>query len=189
MTKRLLVLIIALIFAGCTQQKAHGTVEYLGTYKGPGAIDGAVIGPGPAPGTQRLYLAYMYVNRTVDLVSVDPTTGKWQVYENPAKSEYGAVMILGPDGNVYLGTRPHAHLYQFSPRTGTYKDLGQPATGEAYIWGLTVAADGKILRMHLSLIQACSLRSVFRQTGGPGSHGSEGAVRQIDRREQKLLCL
>jgi outer membrane protein assembly factor BamB len=125
-------------------QGAHAAVEQLATYNGPGAIDGAVVGPGPASGSERLYLAYMYVNRTIDLISVDPASGKWRAFENPAKSEFGAIMALGPDGNIYLGTRPHAHIYQLNPRTNRYKDLGQPAPGEAYIYGLAVASDGKL---------------------------------------------
>jgi outer membrane protein assembly factor BamB len=142
--KRVLVAVASLMLIGWSLHGAQAQVEQLAAYRGPGGIDGAVIGPGPAAGSQRLYLAYMYVNRTVDLVSVDPTSGKWKVFENPAKPEFGAIMILGPDGDIYLGTRPHAHIYQLSPRTGRYRDLGQPAPGEAYIWELTVASDGKI---------------------------------------------
>ncbi|HZY62647.1 MAG TPA: hypothetical protein VFE38_08980 [Edaphobacter sp.] len=145
--KQALIAIAGLILVGGSLQTALRTqapVEKLASYKGPGAMDGEAMGPGPTAGSERLYLAYMYVDRTVDLVSVDPMNGKWQVFENPAKSEYGAIMTLGPDGNIYLGTRPHAHIYQLNPKTGQYKDLGQPALNEAYIWQLTVASDGKI---------------------------------------------
>ncbi|MES2221072.1 MAG: hypothetical protein V4587_08915 [Acidobacteriota bacterium] len=139
-----LVAIVSWILVAWSFQAAHAGVEQLATYRGPGAIDGAVVGPGPTSGSERLYLAYMYVNRTVDLVSVDPASGKWQTFENPAKSEFGAIMALGPDGNIYLGTRAHAHIYRLNPRTNNYQDLGQPAPGEAYIYGLVTGSDGKL---------------------------------------------
>ena len=75
--KRVLIAVASLMLLGLSLQMAQGQVEQLATYRGPGGIDGEVVGPGPAAGSERLYLAYMYVDRTVDLVSVDPTSGKW----------------------------------------------------------------------------------------------------------------
>lgn len=142
--KRFLIVVAVCVLTCWAQNGAHAAVEKLGTYSGPGAIDGHVVGPGPTAGSQRLYLAYMYVNRTVDLVSVNPENGEWRSFQNPDKSEFGAIMGLGPDGKIYLGTRPHAHLYQLDPATGSYRDLGQPVPGEAYVYGLATGTDGKL---------------------------------------------
>ena len=54
--------------------------EPIATYKGPGAIEDAIIGPGPTPDAELLYRSYMYVDRTLDLVAVDPGTGRWRVF-------------------------------------------------------------------------------------------------------------
>lgn len=142
--KRILFVIAVSVLTCWAQYGAHAAVEKLGTYSGPGAIDGEVVGPGPTSGSQRLYLAYMYAGRTVDLVSVNPESGKWRSFQNPDKSEFGAIMAVGPDGKIYLGTRPHAQLYQLNPHTGRYRDLGQPVPGEAYIYGLATGTDGKL---------------------------------------------
>ncbi len=154
---RTVIALVSGILVAWSLQEAQAAVEQLATYKGPGAIDGAVVGPGLISGSERLYLAYMYANRTIDLVSVDPATGKWQAFENPAKSEFGAIMALGQDGNIYLGTRPHAHIYQLNPRTNIYKDLGQPVPwGGLHLW-LSCRFRRQALWMHLSLSQTHSL--------------------------------
>ena len=61
------------------------------------------VAPGPAAGSERVYQSYIYNDRTLDIVAVDPETGSSQVFENPAPTESGAWCITaGPDGNVYL---------------------------------------------------------------------------------------
>jgi len=118
--------------------------EPIGTYAGPGAVEAEVVGPGRTMGSERLYLSYMYVEHTLDLVAIDPSTGQVQAFANPAPGEYGAVMVWGPDGDLYLGTRPHAHILRFNPHTEAFTDLGQPAPQQSYIWQLTVGSDGNI---------------------------------------------
>jgi streptogramin lyase len=124
---------------------APGTFELLATYRGLGSMVASAVGPGPTPGSQRLYLSYLYLSKTIDVVAVDPATGEFEVFTNPAPTEYGArCMIVGPDGKIYLGTLPYAHLLVLDPKEGTLKDLGRPSTTESYIWDLAFGPDGKL---------------------------------------------
>jgi len=125
------------------QATANGTFHLVASYQGLGALTSAIVAS-DATGSPRIYATYMYVEHTLDLVAIDPATGDAQSFENPAATEYGAIMLLGPDGNIYLGTRPHAHLLRFDPRNNAYTDLGRPAPSESYIWDLTVGSDRQI---------------------------------------------
>jgi streptogramin lyase len=53
-------------------------------------------------------------------------------------------IVVVPDGRVYVGTYPNAHLYRYDPATGTVTDLGQPIPGEAVIYGLTADQSGNV---------------------------------------------
>ncbi len=122
-----------------------GTFEELGRYRGLGSLSTSTVAPGPVPGSERVYLSYLYVNHTIDIVAVDPASGEHRVFPNPAPSEYGAHgMTTGPDGNVYIGTLPNAHLLKLDPKAGALEDLGRPAPTEQYIWELTTGSDGKV---------------------------------------------
>ncbi|HZT32705.1 MAG TPA: hypothetical protein VFA33_22645 [Bryobacteraceae bacterium] len=124
---------------------APGTFEELATYRGLGSLVASSIGPGPTPASERLYLSYLYLNNTIEVVSVDPATGSFQVFSNPAPTESGARnMVVGPDGKIYLGTLPNAHLLQLDPRAGKLIDLGRPSQTESYIWDVAVGPDRKI---------------------------------------------
>lgn len=117
----------------------------LATYRGLGGVLASTVGPGPAPGSERLYQSYIYIGGTLDLVSIDPETGEHQVFEAPVKGESGAWgLVAGPDGRIYLGTLPHAHLLRLDPATGEFVDLGRPSESEQYIWQLAVGADGRL---------------------------------------------
>lgn len=124
---------------------AQGQFQKLATFKGLGGVPNSMVGPGPTPGSQRLYQSYMYVANTIELVAVDPANGHVNVYENPAPTENGAwAMAVGDDGDIYLGTLPNAHMLQFDPRTDKFVDLGRPSSTEQYIWNLAVGTDHKI---------------------------------------------
>jgi streptogramin lyase len=124
----------------------HGQAfEKLSTYRGLGLLVASTVGPGPTDGSQRFYLSYLYVDHTIDVVAVDPDTGEATVFSNPAPTESGArCMVAGPDGNIYLGTLPTAHILKLDPRAGTLTDLGRPASTEQYIWDLAFGPDGKL---------------------------------------------
>lgn len=120
-------------------------VQYLGTYRGLGGQFASVVGPGPTAGSERMYATYLYLDKTLELVAIDPSTSKVQVFQNPAKGEYAARCITtGPDGNVYLGSAPGAHFFQLNPKTGTFTDLGRPSATETCIWDVTFGSDGKL---------------------------------------------
>jgi hypothetical protein len=115
------------------------------TYRGLGGLVASAVGPGQRPGTERLYLSYLYVDHTIDVVAVDPNTGKDDVFSNPAPTESGArCMTVGPDGNVYLGTLPHAHFLKLDVKAGKLIDLGRPSQTEEYIWDVAFGRDGKL---------------------------------------------
>jgi outer membrane protein assembly factor BamB len=119
--------------------------QKLGTAVGTGEILASVVGPGPSAGSQRLYESYIYNGSTFDLVAIDPQTGAFHVYENPAPSSAGAWgLTLGPDGDMYVGTLPDARILRLDPRTGAYTDLGRASSTEQYINSMAVGSDGRI---------------------------------------------
>jgi len=137
-------LALAALFSAASFSAA-AEFERIATYRGLGALVASAVGPGPSPGTQRLYLSYLYVNHTIDVVAVDPGSGKTEVSPNPAPTESGArCMTLGPDGNMYLGTLPTAHFLMLDSRAGKLIDLGRPSPTEEYIWDVGFGADGKL---------------------------------------------
>ncbi len=136
---------LALLLAAGSLWAQAGRFEQLVTYKGLGALVASSVGPGPVENSQRLYLSYLYVSNTIDVVGVDPDTGEFQVFANPAPTESGArCMVLGPNGRLYLGTLPAAHFLELDPKAGTLKDLGRPSRTEQYIWDVAFGPDARL---------------------------------------------
>ncbi len=125
--------------------QSPGTFQMLGTYTGIGGLLASVVGPGPTPGSQRLYASYIYYGNIFDILSIDPETGNTTVIHNPVAGESGVWgMTVGPDGNVYLGTLPNAHFLKLDTRLGTLADLGRPSSTESYIWSVTFGSDNRL---------------------------------------------
>ena len=122
-----------------------GQFKAVGTFRDIGLVLTSLVGPGPAPGSQRVYASLAYYAGTADLLSIDPETGKTTVLQNPIPGQ-GAIwaMALGPDGNIYIGTSPGAHLLKLDTARETLVDLGVPARGETYIWAMALGADNRI---------------------------------------------
>ena len=127
-------------------QTEVGKYRFLTNIQGQGLALNSMVGPGAATGSQLLYLSYVYLDGTLDLVTIDPDTGHSSVYQSPVSSEQGAWgLTVGPDNNMYLGTLPNAHLLQFNTRLHQLIDLGaapaDPAssTKQTYIWQMTVS--------------------------------------------------
>lgn len=140
----LLCAVALLTTSSCTAAPVDG-FEKVGTFNAVGGVKGVVVGPGAEAGSQRLYINYMYIGDTIEIVSVDPKTGQYQAFPNPVASESGAYgLIQGPDGNIYVGSLPNAHLYRLDPKAQKLEDLGMPCPGEQYIWDITVAPDKKL---------------------------------------------
>jgi hypothetical protein len=114
------------------------------TFHGTGRILNELIGPGATAHSELLYRSHVY-SSFFEILGIDLFSGAYRAYRSPIRSENAAwALVRGPDGNVYVGTAPNAHLLRLDPRTGVFADLGQVATGEHYIWQLTVGADGRI---------------------------------------------
>jgi len=141
---------LALLAAGglsLATDRGPAQLERLGRFTGKGQVDAQVVGPGPVSGSERLYATYTYPQSSFDLLSVDPYTGQHRVFQSPVEGEPGAKGLLaGEDGNLYLGTYPKGYLLSFSPRTGSFTNLGRVAPGdpECWIWEMTLASDHRI---------------------------------------------
>jgi outer membrane protein assembly factor BamB len=128
-----------------TPAQEAGPIQRMATLRGQGGLVASAVAAGAEPGSELVYASYMYFGDTLEVTSVDPATGRVVVYGNPAKGEYGArCMTAGPDGNVYLGTLPTAHLLQLETRTGRLLDLGRPSKTEEYIWDVAFGGDGRL---------------------------------------------
>jgi hypothetical protein len=137
--------LMACLLASLAWAQPAGKFELLAKYKGVGGVLATTVGPGPTPGSERVYGSYLYVFNTIEVVAVDPATGDARVYANPVKSESGAwCMVTGPDGNIYLGTLLSAHFLKLDPKAGTLVDLGRPSSTEEYIWAGAFGADGRL---------------------------------------------
>jgi streptogramin lyase len=138
-------LLTGLVAATVVFAQSPNSFELLGKFRGLGGLVATAVGPGHAAGSERVYLSYLYIDNTIDVVAVDPQTGEHQVFQNPAPTESGARCIaVGPDGNVYLGTLPGAHLLKLDVKAGKLIDLGRPAPSEQYIWDVNFGPDGKL---------------------------------------------
>src|SRR5579863_636842 len=136
-----LLLFALLLFSGLVAVRAAGQApgefRVVSRFKNIGLVLSTVVGPGPVTGSQRLYASIAYYAGTFDILAVDPETGSTTVLHSPVPSETGVWdMVAGPDGAIYMGTAPGAHLLKLDPARGTIADLGVPSTGEEYIWAV-----------------------------------------------------
>lgn len=118
-----------------------GALRLVAAYRALGALESAVLAASPRG--ERLYAVYAYQDGRFDLVAIDPDTGSTEVFPAPSATEWGAVVTAGRDGNLYLGTRPDARIYEFDTRAQRFVDLGHIAA-EQYVLAITSAADGNV---------------------------------------------
>src|SRR5438132_11972732 len=69
-----------------TVPTSTGNYHFLGTAQAVGGLTASVIGPGGTASNQMLYLNYTYIDGSLDVVAVDPNTGKSYVYPSPLSS-------------------------------------------------------------------------------------------------------
>jgi hypothetical protein len=139
------VVVVALALSSSAHGEQPGAFQLLGVYRGLGGQFASTIAPGPTAGSQRLYASYMYMGNTLDVTAADPTTGSLKVYGSPITTEYGArCMVTGPDGDVYMGTLPNAHLFKLDTQAEHLVDLGRPIPTETFIWDVIFGPDGKL---------------------------------------------
>lgn len=77
---------LALITLMARPSEAQG-FRHVARYRGLGGLVASAVQPGQRPGTERLYLSYLYLDHTIDVVAVDPDAGKYNVFSNPAPTE------------------------------------------------------------------------------------------------------
>lgn len=135
----ILALIVAVLATIMTSVKAAGRFEMLAKYRGQGSLVASAVSG------DMVYLSYLYLWNTIDIVAVNAMTGEHRVYENPVPTESGArAMAVGPDGNIYLGTLPKAHFLKLDVKAGKLTDLGRPSVTESYIWDVSFGSDGRL---------------------------------------------
>ncbi len=135
--------------------QSAGNFELMAKYRGWGGRVASTVGPGPTPGSQRIYVSYLYFESTLEVVAIDPETGSTVVFKNPAKGEFGARNItVGPDGDIYLGTLTHAHFLKLDVKQGKLIDLGRPSPTEQYILDVAFGSDK---RLYGSTYPSCKL--------------------------------
>jgi streptogramin lyase len=126
-------------------QQSPGTFETVGNYRGIGALHSTVIAPGKTSGSERLYASYSYGPNGFDILSIDPDTGNTEVFHTPIPGEIGSWdLVVGPKGNVFLGTAPTAHLLELDTKQRQLVDRGRPSTAESYIWDVAVGSDNRL---------------------------------------------
>ncbi|HXR77695.1 MAG TPA: hypothetical protein VN737_17060 [Bryobacteraceae bacterium] len=81
------------------------------TYRGLGGLVASAVGPGQRPGTERLYLSYLYVDHTIDVVAVDPNTGRDDVFSNPAPTESGARCMTVGRTETFIWEPCRMHIF------------------------------------------------------------------------------
>lgn len=141
----MLIVFVSLGMPACAQVDSPPKFESLGTYKGLGGLMATTVAPGPEQGSERLYGSYLYADNTLDVVSVDPANGESEVFHNVVPGEYGARNIaVGPDGDVYLGSLPHAHFLRVDRNAHRMIDLGRPSASEQYIWDVAFGKDHRL---------------------------------------------
>jgi hypothetical protein len=132
------------VYAGA-QTDATSKFELVGTYKALGGLMATTVAPGPFEGSERLYGSYLYADNTLDVIAVNPADGKSEVFHNVVPGEYGARNIaVGPNGDVFLGSLPHAHFLQIDRKAHRMIDLGRPSANEEYIWDVAFGKDQRL---------------------------------------------
>lgn len=140
------VLAVALCpFTAIAQSSTPAKFTHVATYSALGGLMASTVAPGPSASSERLYASYLYADSTLDVVAINPSNGSSEVFHNVVPGEYGARNIaLGPEGDVYLGTLPHAHFIRIDRHAHKMIDLGRPSPAEEYIWDVAFGSDHRL---------------------------------------------
>lgn len=130
---------------------AESPFESLGVPVRKAGLMGALVGPGPTEGSERLYFNFRQDGGKLFLVSLDPDSGTSQQFQSPAGTGAWG-FIVGPDQKIYLGThegpglQDSGQILVFDPQQPDkgIQILGRPSATETYIWQFTIGQDGKL---------------------------------------------
>ena len=116
-----------------------------GRYMGIGSCLKTLAGPGPEPGTERIFASHVYGPEVFDVVAVDPATGDAQVFPSAVPRVAGAwAMAFGADEQLYVGGTLAGHIQRLDYTQGKLVDMGRPSETESYIWQLALGTDKKL---------------------------------------------
>ncbi|WP_433161087.1 hypothetical protein [Kribbella sp. CA-247076] len=85
----------------------------------------------PAGENAQLNVVDLHTRQLIHALPLAGAAGAWAI-------------VVAPNGHLYVGTYPNAHLYRYDPGAGTVTDLGQPIPGESVIYGLTADPNGNV---------------------------------------------
>jgi hypothetical protein len=102
-----------------------------------------LVAPG-SDGRDAIYGNFIGGDKGFFLVALDPESGKSTQFDYAGTEKIAQGIVLGPDGNLYLGTYPSGLFVRFSPKTGRFETLGRPVASETYVYSPVVGKDGQI---------------------------------------------
>lgn len=138
-----MVALLAVVCCSIAGAQTSPGFKFHGRFLGIGNKLKTLVADGPEPGIIRLYASH--IGTTLDIVAIDPLSGKTDVFSSPLGTETAAwAMVVGADGQVYIGTSPSAHLMRVDWRQNKLVDLGAPSPTEEYMWQLTLGSDKKL---------------------------------------------
>ncbi|MDZ4858858.1 MAG: hypothetical protein SGI88_07720 [Candidatus Hydrogenedentes bacterium] len=110
---------------------------------------GAIVGPGPTEGSERIYINFRQDGGKLFLVAIDPDTGATQQFKSlVGTGAWG--FIVGPDNRIYLGTHEGpdptdgGQILVFDPQypEKQVEVVGKPSESESYLWQYCIGPDG-----------------------------------------------
>jgi hypothetical protein len=142
-----------------------GTFELMGSYKGIGDIVATIVAPGKDTGSEPPCASFACGTSSLDVLAIDPNTGKTEVFHSPVGGEgFARNLAVGPSGDVFLGTQPTAHFLKLDRKRRQLLDIGRPSTTESYIWDVAFGSDN---RMYGATCPRCKFVRFCPSTGRP----------------------
>ena len=169
---RFFVLVLIFLINGSLQASPF---ESLGIPVQKAGLMGTMVGPGPTPDSERIYINFRQDGGKLFLVAIDPDTGASEQFASPAGTGAWG-FITGPDDKIYLGTHEgpdendSGRVLVFDPKEPEKEIqlLGRPAVSETYLWMYTIGPDKKL---YAGTYPGAKLVSYDPATGDFADHG------------------
>ncbi len=180
-----IVALIVIIAATGTFAQAEPVFEEIGIPVMKAGLMGTIVGPGPAPGSERIYINFRQEGGKLFLVAIDPDTGASEQFQSPVGTGAWGFMV-GPDERIYLGTHEgpdpgdSGQILVFDPKAPekAIQVVGRPAESESYLWMFTTGPDKKI---YGCTFPGAKVVSYDPATGALADHGVVDATQQYSR--------